>query len=187
MNEGGAVMAAGFLNTVLRHTAEIKITDMTGIMEFAGIWKKREQVYAVPAYYVFELYTAAAGNTVLPVSTDSGTYSAAGGVRPLDHVQDIPYIDVVATRSQDGKTVTLFCVNRSLNEDVPTNFDLGILHADGPVQAERISAANRYEQNDEVEPNHIVPVPSTISVPAGGSLSVTLPHESVTVLRVPVK
>jgi alpha-N-arabinofuranosidase len=102
-------------------------------------------------------------------------------------VQDIPYIDVVATRSQDGKTVTLFCVNRSLNEDVPTNFDLGILHADGPVQAERISAANRYEQNDEVEPNHIVPVPSTISVPGGGSLSVTLPHESVTVMRVPVK
>jgi alpha-N-arabinofuranosidase len=187
MNEGGAVMAAGFLNTVLRHTAEIKITDMTGIMEFAGIWKKREQVYAVPAYYVFELYTAAAGNTVLPVSTDSGTYSVAGGVRPLDHVQDIPYIDVVATRSQDGKTVTLFCVNRSLNEDVPTNFDLGGLHADGPVQAERISAANRYEQNDEVEPNHIVPVPSTISVPGGGSLSVTLPHESVTVMRVPVK
>ena len=68
MNEGGAVMAAGFLNTVLRHTAEIKITDMTGIMEFAGIWKKREQVFAVPAYYVFKMYTAVKGDTVLPVN-----------------------------------------------------------------------------------------------------------------------
>ena len=58
MNEGGAVMAAGFLNTVLRHSSEIKITDMTGIMEFAGIWKRHEQVYAVPAYYVFKMYTA---------------------------------------------------------------------------------------------------------------------------------
>ena len=124
MNEGGAVMAAGFLNTVLRHTSEVKITDMTGSMEFAGIWKKREQVYAVPAYYVFKMYTSVEGDTVLPVSTDSGSYNVAGGVRPLDHVQDIPYVDVVATRSSDGKTITLLCVNRSLNQDIATNFRL---------------------------------------------------------------
>jgi hypothetical protein len=31
--------------------------DMTGMMEFAGIWKQREQVYAVPAFYVFQMYT----------------------------------------------------------------------------------------------------------------------------------
>ena len=72
MNEGGAVLAAGFLNTVLRHSSQIKITDMTGIMEFAGIWKRSEQVYAVPAYYVFRMYTAVAGDTLLPVSTNSG-------------------------------------------------------------------------------------------------------------------
>ena len=82
MNEGGAVMAAGFLNTVLRHSSEIKITDMTGIMEFAGIWKKREQVYAVPAYYVFKMYTAVKGDTILPVSTDSGTYNVLAACGP---------------------------------------------------------------------------------------------------------
>ena len=187
MNEGGAVMAAGFLNTVLRHAAEIKITDMTGIMEFAGIWKKREQVYAVPAYYVFKMYTVAKDNTVLPVSTDSGSYDVTGGVRPLDHVQDIPYVDVVATRAADGKTIHLFCVNRSLDQDVPTRFDLGTLRVDGSVRVEQISASSRYEQNNEIEPNHIVPLPSTIGVPATGPLSITLPRESVTVLQVPVK
>ncbi len=184
MNEGGAVMAAGFLNTVLRHSAEVKITDMTGIMEFAGIWKKREQVYAVPAYYVFKLYTTVAGDRVLPVETDSGTYNVNGGVRPLDKVTEIPYIDVVATRSADGKTITLLCVNRSLNEDVPTTFDLGALHAAGPVEAQQISAQSRYERNDEVEPEHIVPEPITVTASAAGGISITLPHESVTVLHV---
>ena len=82
MNEGGAVMAAGFLNTLLRHTAEVKIADMTGIMEFAGIWKRREQVYAVPAFYAFQMYTPVKDDTVLPVTTDSGTYSVAGGAWP---------------------------------------------------------------------------------------------------------
>jgi alpha-N-arabinofuranosidase len=187
MNEGGAVMAAGFLNTVLRHTSEVKITDMTGIMEFAGIWKKREQVYAVPAYYVFKIYTSVAGDTVLPVTSDSGSYNVAGGVRPLDHIQDIPYIDVVATRSSDRKTVTLLCVNRSLNQDIATKFDLGNWHVTAPVHVQQISSASRYEQNDEVEPNHIVPLESIVPSPGTGPLSVTLPHESVTVLRAKIE
>jgi alpha-N-arabinofuranosidase len=187
MNEGGAVMAAGFLNTVLRHAAEIKITDMTGIMEFAGIWKRREQVFAVPAYYVFQMYTAVKGDTVLPVNTDSGSYNVKGGVRPLDDVADIPYIDVVATRSADGRKVTLLCVNRSLNQDVPVSFDLGKLHATAAAEVEQISAANRYEQNDEVEPLHVVPVPSSIAKASASPLALTLPRESVTVIRVAIE
>ena len=187
MNEGGAVMAAGFLNTLLRHAADVKIADMTGIMEFAGIWKRREQVYAMPAYYVFKMYTAVKGDTVLPVTTDSGSYDVAGGVRPLDRVTDIPYIDVVATRSADGHTITLLCVNRDLNDDAPVSFDLGRWRVSAPVEVQQISTASRYERNDEVEPNHIVPIPSTIPASGGGPLSVTLPRESVTVLRVQVQ
>lgn len=187
MNEGGAVMAAGFLNTLLRHTSDVKIADMTGLMEFAGVWKRREQVYAVPAYYVFKMYSAVKDGTVLPVSTDSGTYNVSGGVRPLGQVEDVPYVDVVATRSPDGGTITLLCVNRSLNQDVPTAFDLGSLHIIGPVLADEIHAASRYEQNDEVEPLHIVPLPITIPALDSGSLRMTLPHESVTALRIRVR
>jgi alpha-N-arabinofuranosidase len=187
MNEGGAVLAGGFLNTLLRHTGDVKIADMTGIMEFAGIWERRGQVYAAPAYYVFKLYSSVGGDTVLPVTTDSGTYNVAGGVPPLGHVQDIPYVDVVAARSPDGGTVTLLCVNRSLNDDVPTSFDLGSLHITGAIHSEQISAADRYERNDEVEPQHVVPAPYTIPAPAGSSFTVTLRHESVTVIHVKVR
>lgn len=187
MNEGGAIMAAGFLNTLLRHTAEVKITDMTGIMEFAGIWKRREQVYAMPSYYAFRMYSSVKGDTVLPVTTDSGTYTVAGGVRPLQNVDDVPFIDVVATRSTDGKVLTLLCVNRSLESDIPTNFDLGSLHAGGEATLKQIKAASRYEQNDEVEPEHVVPLDGSVKVLHSGVLSVTLPHESVTVLHVPIR
>jgi len=183
INEGGAVMAAGFLNTVLRHASEINITDMTGIMEFAGIWKKREQVYAVPAYYAFRLYSSVAGDTILPVISDSGTYNVNGGIRPLDRVDSIPFIDVVATERSDSHTVTLLCVNRSLNQDVPVAFDLGDRRISGTVHAEQIAAANRYERNDEVEPNHIVPQAINFPAPVHGKLTVTLPHDSVTVIH----
>lgn len=184
MNEGGAVMAAGFLNTLLRHASAVNIANMTGLMEFAGIWKRREQVYAVPAYYVFQMYSVVKGDTVLPVTADSGTYNVSGGVRPLDQLSDVPYIDIVATRNADDSTVTLLCVNRSLNLDVPARFNLGTLQITGAIHAKQIRAASRYEVNDEVEPKHIVPEPSTISPQGADSFIVTLPHESVTVLRV---
>jgi alpha-N-arabinofuranosidase len=186
MNEGGAVMAAGFLNTVLRHSNEITITDMTGLMEFAGIWKRREQVYAVPAYYAFQMYTPVKGDEVLETASDSGTYSVAGGVRPLDAVEGAPTIDVVATRSGDGRFVTLLCVNRSLEEDIPVNFDLGDLHAIASAEMHQIKASTRYERNDEVEPDHVVPLQSSIA-PKDGVLTAILPHESVSVVRVKVK
>jgi alpha-N-arabinofuranosidase len=184
INEGGAVMAAGFLNTLLRHTWDVNIADMTGLMEFAGIWKKREQVYAVPAFYVFRMYSSVKGDTVLPVSSDSGSYDVSGGVRPLVQMRDIPYIDVVATRSADGRIVTLLCVNRNLQFDTPTTFNLGSLSIVGPVAGEQIRAASRYEGNDEIEPKHIVPEPITISHHSSNSFTLVLPHESVTVLKV---
>ena len=91
----------------------------------------------------------------------------------------------MATRSADGKTVTLLCVNRSLNQDVPVQFDLGDRHVAAPSSVLEIHADNRYEQNDEVEPEQIVPVPGTI--PARGPLTIILPRESVVVARVPVQ
>ena len=144
-------------------------------------------LYAAPAYYVFKMYASVKGDTLLPVSSDSGSYNVTGGLRPLNDVTNIPYIDIVATRSTDGNKVTLLCVNRSVNQDIPVNFDLGQLHATAAAAVEQIRAASRYEENDEVEPLHIVPTPGSIPKPNEGPLAITLPHESVTVIHVAVK
>jgi alpha-N-arabinofuranosidase len=44
-------------------------------------------------------------------------------------VADVAYIDVAATRSYDKRTITLFCVNRSLTDDISVEIDLGSLAA----------------------------------------------------------
>ncbi|HEY6848314.1 MAG TPA: alpha-L-arabinofuranosidase C-terminal domain-containing protein [Terracidiphilus sp.] len=183
-NEGGAVMIAGTFNTYLRHNAQIKLVDMTGLMEFAGIWKRREQVFAPPAYYTFQLYSTVKGETVLPVTSDSGAYSVDNGTVGYPDIEDVPYIDVAATRSDDGKSLTLFCVNRSLTFDAPTQFDLGSFKVvPGDASGEQISALSRYVMNDEVEPKRVVPQPIAIHVTEGKPLEITLPHESVTVIH----
>jgi len=183
-NEGGAVMIAGTFNTFFRHNSEIRLVDMTGLLEFAGIWKRREQVFASPAYYVFRMYSDAKGQTVLPVFSDSGTYSVQNGTMGYADIQDVPYIDVAATRSANGKELTLFCVNRSISLDEPVQFDVRSFRmAAGAVLGEQIRSVSRYTMNDEAEPQQVVPVPIAMSAAAGQPLKITLPHESVTVIE----
>jgi alpha-N-arabinofuranosidase len=186
-NEGGAVMIASAFNTYLRHNSQVKLVDLTGLMEFAGIWKRREQVFASPAYYVFQIYSIAKDDTVLPVTTDSGTYSVKNGTQGYADVPDVPYVDVVATRSTGNHTLTLFCVNRSLTDDAPVKIDLGAFAATKMAKVEQITAVSRYVMNDEVEPLRVVPQLSSLKVIPKDPLTITLPHESVTVIRLQEK
>ena len=48
-NLGGALCAAGLLNTLMRVADFTPISDMTGLIEFGGIWQKNVRVYGVPA------------------------------------------------------------------------------------------------------------------------------------------
>jgi alpha-N-arabinofuranosidase len=186
-NEGGAVMIAAAFNTYLRHNTQVKLVDLTGLMEFAGIWKRREQVFASPAYYVFQMYSTAKDDTVLPVTTDSSAYSVKNGTQGYADVPDVPYIDVVATRSTGTHTLTLFCVNRSLTDDTPVKIDLGAFAAIKMAKVEQITAVSRYVMNDEVEPKRVVPQLSSLNVAPKEPLTITLPHESVTVIRLQEK
>lgn len=186
-NQGGAVMIASTFNTYFRHNSQVKLVDMTGLMEFAGIWKRREQVFASPAYYVFQMYSTAKGETVLPVTTNSGAYNVKNGTVGYTDVADVPYVDVVATRSANKRSVTLFCVNRSLTDDLPTDIDLGPFASPGTARVEQIAAISRYVMNDEVEPKRVVPQVSSLKVARNKPLTITLPHESVTVIRLQEK
>jgi len=58
-NMGGALATAGFLNMLLRSADIAPIADMTGNIEFGGIWKKRGRAYGVPAYWAFRMYSNA--------------------------------------------------------------------------------------------------------------------------------
>ena len=68
-NMGGAIGTAGFFNMLMQNASIVPISDMTGIIEFAGIWKKRGRVYGTPSYYTFRLYSTA-GPTPVAVESD---------------------------------------------------------------------------------------------------------------------
>ena len=81
-NMGGALCAAGFLNTLMRVADFTPISDMTGLIEFGGIWKKRGRVYGVPAYWAFRMYSTADATTPVEARVTGGAYDVERGQHP---------------------------------------------------------------------------------------------------------
>ncbi len=180
-NMGGAIGAAGFFNMLMRNAQAVPISDMTGIIEFAGIWKKRSQVYAAPAYYAFRMYSTADATRPVAVSSDAGSYAVHKGVTRLPEIAEVPNLDVIAALNDAGDTLTLFCVNRLLTRDLTTTLSVKGFAATGLAKLQTLDAGSVYDGNDEEEPEHVVPAESTEHVSRGGFTHV-FPHESVTVI-----
>jgi alpha-N-arabinofuranosidase len=180
-NTGGAIITGGFLNMLIRNSAVVPISDMTGIMEFAGIWKKRSQVFATPSYYVFKLYANADIARQVAVKAHAGAYSVAQGVKRLPDIDSVPYLDVAAALSRNGKTLTLFCINRSLATNILTNIHL---HGFSPVHTAAVhtlSSPSLTDSNDEIAPTRVLTQDTEEDVPSDGWTH-TFPHASVTVI-----
>jgi alpha-N-arabinofuranosidase len=180
-NTGGAILTGGFLNMLMSNADFVPISDMTGIMEFAGIWKKRSQVYGTPSYYVFKMYATADISKPVTVTTDAGSYSVSEGVHRLPEITGVPYLDVVGALSEDGTTLTLFCVNRSLTTDIAAKIQLHDFLATPKATMQTLASHSLVDTNDEIAPTRVKPIGSVESVQPDGWTHI-FPHASVTVI-----
>ena len=184
-NMGGALFAGGFLNMVMRNSDAVSVSDMTGIMEFGGIWKKRGQVYGAPAYWVLREYASRHPHWLLDVASDTPTYSISHGITRLPEVQNVPYLDCVASEPETRKSLILTCVNRQLTQSETAEIDLSALpHTTGPVSVTTLTGDNVLVENDETDPRRVTPVTSSDSIEEGKPFHHTFPKGSVTVLEI---
>jgi alpha-L-arabinofuranosidase len=183
MNTGGAILTGAFLNMLMRNAQIVPISDMTGIMEFGGIWKVKEKVFGTPAYYVFKMYANADVASLAEVTTKAGQYSVAQGVRRLPDIEGIPFLDVVAALSKDGHRLTLFCVNRSTSSDIHAQIQLDQFAAASSAAIQTLSSASLTDRNDETAPTRVVPVDSVEQISAGNWTHV-FPRASVTTIAI---
>lgn len=149
-------------------------------MDFAGIWKKRAQVYATPSYYAFRMYSTAEAVRPVQVKTDLGSYSIRNGVLQMADIPDVLYLDLVATLNAKGNVLTLFCVNRSIDRDLNAEIHLGGFQAKKET-VKILRADSIYSGNDETDPKRVVPADSEQAV-ASDVIPHVFPHESVTLI-----
>jgi alpha-N-arabinofuranosidase len=115
------------------------------------------------------------------VEVNAGSYSVAQGVKRLPEMASVPYLDVSAAVSRDGKTLTLFSVNRSLDQDISTNLRLQGFSAAHTAGVQTLGAASPADGNDEVAPERVKPADGVEAVEPGGWTR-AFRHASVTVI-----
>ena len=180
-NMGGALCAAGFLNTLIRVADFVPIADMTGLIEFGGIWKKRGQVYGVPAYWAFRMYSASAAAVPVVSRVSVEGYDIVEGNHRIPEIRDVPYLDLVAALNEAGDSLSIFCVNRHLDRDIPARIRIAGF-APASARVVTLAADSIYAPNDEVDPEAIHPVEGALAV-SGAEFEHTFRRSSVTVVE----
>ncbi|MBZ5585834.1 MAG: hypothetical protein LAQ30_27305 [Acidobacteriia bacterium] len=180
-NLGGALCAAGMLNTLMRVADFTPISDMTGLVEFGGIWQKNGRVYGVPAYWAFRMYSTADASRVVDAQVKSPQYDVDEGVRRIPTIHGVPYLDVTAALNAAGDKLTLFCVNRELSREIRAAVRVAGFEAKS-ARGQQLTAADLYAVNDDANPQKVAPAAVALSV-TGGGLEHTFPARSVTVIE----
>lgn len=178
LNFAGALVTAGNFNMLLRESDQVPVSDMTGVIEFAGIWKKRGQVYGTPSSYVFRMYATADADHLLTATVNGGEYSVHDGVSRLPEIPHVPYLEVVAVASKDGRTVTLFALNRSLSQSIAAQLEVPGVRKTQQAEVTEMVSNDLWDANSEERPTALVPV--TKHVEAGKHFTYSFPPASVT-------
>ncbi len=181
-NMGGAICTAGFLNALMRVADFTPISDMTGLIEFGGIWKKRGQVFGVPAYWAFRMYSNTDATRPVETRVAAGAYDIEQGNSRIPKIRDVPFLDVVAALDDAGKRLTVFCVNRDTQRDLPASISLAGFKPARQARVQTLAGASIYQPNDEMRPEAVRPVESTLEIRAP-KFDYLFPRSSVTLIE----
>lgn len=182
-NLGGAIITAGFLNTLMRVCDFTPISDMTGLIEFGGIHKRRGRVFGVPPYWAFRMYSNADATTPVETRVTAEGYDVEEGNRRIPEIRNVPYLDVVSALNDAGDKLTLFCVNRHLYRDIPAQVRMSAFLPASLARIETLSGTSIYQPNDERRPEAIRPIESTLDA-GDGQFEYVFPRSSVTVMEI---
>jgi alpha-N-arabinofuranosidase len=166
-----ALVAAGFLNSFIRHADCVKIANIAQIVNvIAPILTRGDEVLIQSIYHVFEMFSKRRRGVALQTAVQGPVYRGS-------HHGEVHYLDGSAIA--DGDRLQVFASNRSQDEEM----DLTVEVADRPVasleSAELLTgpdakAANSFEVPDLVRSEAF----EGIEV-RGGTAHLTLPPLSV--------
>lgn len=179
-NMGGALCTAGFLNTLVRVAEFTPIANMTGLIEFGGITKRRATVFGVPAYWAFRMYSNADIHTPVETRTEVESYDVHQGNSRIPEISGVPYLDVVSALNEAGDTLTVFGVNRRTEAGIRSSLTISNFPI-ARATASELRANSIFAGNDEWRPDAIRPRTVELEA-AGASFEYEFPPASVTVL-----
>jgi alpha-N-arabinofuranosidase len=118
-----------FVASTLKAFIESPDTDIANFFKlvdplYAGWIGQRNGTY-VPTgpYYAFQMYTRHFGEIAVQSKAESPVYRSVS-VGWVDAVQSVPYLDVIASRSGDGRKLYILAINKNFDQPVRARIQL---------------------------------------------------------------
>jgi len=139
----------------------------------------RHGVFVSPIYLVNQLYAKHHGDARLMTKVESPTFNTS------HEGTNIPYLDITASQTADGKSIFIKAVNTSPTGALQTTITIqGVMPAPR-AEVKTITAPSLNTSNDFSRPDAVSIQTST--VPTGRTFVVTLPKQSVSIIVCPVR
>jgi len=158
------------------------LVEMSAVSDLVNGWPGgiiqagRHNVFVSPVYLVNQIYNEHRGDVRLASSVNSPTFDTSReGMK-------IPYLDVTASRTADGKRIFIKAVNTSPTSSLVTTINLQGFSPAPRADLKTITAPALNAYTDFSRPDAVST--STKTIPAGRQFTVTLPKHSVSVITV---
>jgi len=149
--------AAGVLNMFIRHARSIGMANLAQMVNCIGmIYTYDDKVVVTPTYLVFKMYGDAWQSRLLNIEVECPQIKSEKvyNISPLK----LPVLDVVATISEDGGQMTLFCINKHFESPIETSINFnGItnLRINSKIKICELYHDNPFVANTKKEPNNL--------------------------------
>jgi alpha-N-arabinofuranosidase len=172
-----ALLVGSALITLLRHADRVKIACMAQLVNvIAPIMTSDTGVWRQTIYYPLLHASTMGRGRVLYTTVISPTYACKT-------TDTAPYLDSVVVEDEENGTLTVFAVNKSLDEDMELVCDLR-QYADYAVTRHIVlTHADLKAVNTEADPFAVVPREGGVSKNDRGDFAAILPKQSWNVIR----
>ncbi len=146
-----ALLVAGMMITLLRHADRVKVACLAQLVNvIAPIMTSDTGAWAQTIYYPFELISNNGRGMVLNTIVEAPFYECKHG--------DAPYLDSVCVMNAEEETLTLFAVNKSLDDSMEITCDLRQFKDYRVKEHIVLTHSDLKAINTEEQPNNVVPV-----------------------------
>ncbi len=166
-----ALLVGGILITILRHADRVKMACLAQLVNvIAPIMTSDTGAWKQTIYYPFELVSNFGRGEVLRTLVKSSVYESIHG--------DVPFLDCVMTMDEEKETLTLFAVNKSLEEDMEISSDIRQFKGYQIKRHVVLAHEDLKAVNTEMRPDTVIPAENGSSRVEDGILTACLPDKS---------
>lgn len=177
-----ALVVGGLLISLLKHSDRVKMACLAQLVNVIApiMTETGGRAWKQTIYYPF-YYTSVYGRgTALKVNMECPKYDCK-------QYTDVTMLDSVAVFHEAEGTLTMFVLNRCMDEDVEVSCDLRCMEAEACTNHTALEGYGYKDANSAAFPDKVIPVQQTTDILEDGRMHVVIPKASWHMFRFRVK